>query len=218
MPIGLRSGITFCQVSDRLVFLDVAADRYFVLEPKAEAGFRRLMDGTCNGAPELAPLLRRGILVDSADICPPRQCEPPPPPRMSVLDAHLPDVPVRTVLAAASGLIRIRLQLCIGGLGSMLRSFAESKARSGDWTPSVGVVERVAAAFEYSARLTRSHDQCLARSVAVATKLAASGVAADLVIGVHVRPFGAHCWIQVADRLVNDRYDAVRAYTPILVL
>lgn len=122
------------------------------------------------------------------------------------------------ILAAASGLIRTRLQLRIGGLASMLHRVSASKARNGDLTPSAGIIERVAAAFEDSARLTRSHDQCLARSIAVATQLAGSGVAVDLVIGVHLRPFGAHCWIQVADRLVNDRYDAVRAYTPILVL
>ncbi|RYM07421.1 lasso peptide biosynthesis B2 protein [Sphingobium cupriresistens] len=40
----------------------------------------------------------------------------------------------------------------------------------------------------------------------------------DVVLGVQLGPFSAHCWVQHEDRLVNDRVDMVRTFTPILVL
>jgi hypothetical protein len=74
----------------------------------------------------------------------------------------------------------------------------------------------VAVAFERTARIVRSHDQCLSRSLALARRLAALGLPADLVIGVRLRPFAAHCWVHAGEWLVNDRIDTVRTYTPIL--
>jgi hypothetical protein len=37
------------------------------------------------------------------------------------------------------------------------------------------------------------------------------------VVGVKVEPFGAHCWVQDGDTVLNDTVEAVRQYTPILV-
>lgn len=218
MTIGLRQGVSFCEASDRLVFLDIRTDRYFALRPEAETAFRRLAEGTIRTAesPELRHLLHRGFLVEAA-VSPPRPCIPPPAPHSSVLDGELPKVPVRALVCAASALARTRLQLRTRGLASVLRSVSASKARKRR-TPSPDTPERVAASFEHSALLTRSHDQCLIRSAAAAIRLASLGAAAELVIGVRVRPFAAHCWIQMNDRLMNDRRDVVRAYTPILVL
>jgi hypothetical protein len=89
-----------------------------------------------------------------------------------------------------------------------------AKARHASRPADDDPLARVAAAFDASARLTRSHDQCLARSAAAATRLAMLGIGVDLVIGVRVRPFAAHCWIQTNAWLVNDRHDTVRAYAP----
>lgn len=43
MGYRLRSGISFCDVSGQLLFLDIVADRYFCLQPEAERGFRDLL-------------------------------------------------------------------------------------------------------------------------------------------------------------------------------
>jgi hypothetical protein len=37
------------------------------------------------------------------------------------------------------------------------------------------------------------------------------------VMGVSGRPFAAHCWVQVGDRVVNDTLDHVILFTPILI-
>jgi hypothetical protein len=38
------------------------------------------------------------------------------------------------------------------------------------------------------------------------------------VIGVKLRPFAAHSWVQSGPWLVNDRIDMIRAYTPIMAV
>ena len=37
------------------------------------------------------------------------------------------------------------------------------------------------------------------------------------VFGVKLEPFGAHCWVQNEDTVLNDTVEVVRQYTPILV-
>ena len=61
-------------------------------------------------------------------------------------------------------------------------------------------------------------DNCLSQSVAIAGRLLHRNVRATLIIGVRLGPFNAHCWVQRDDRLVNDRFDMVRMFTPILAI
>jgi len=220
MGMALRTGISFCEASGRLVFLDLLEDRYFALEPAAERAFRGLVTGRDPGTAdrELAGLVRRGLLEASADAVPPRPCPPPGQPRASLLDQELPRVSMASVLGAAHAVVRARLKLRARGLALLLRQLAQRKHGLGRGEPAEGRLRAVAAAFERSNRLIRSHDQCLARSVGLASSLVAAGISAELVIGVRVRPFAAHCWVQREEWLVNDRHDRVRAYTPILVL
>jgi hypothetical protein len=35
---------------------------------------------------------------------------------------------------------------------------------------------------------------------------------------VKLEPFGAHCWIQDDDTVLNDTVEVVRQYTPVLVV
>jgi hypothetical protein len=46
---------------------------------------------------------------------------------------------------------------------------------------------------------------CLQRSAATACLLRQYGVAAKLVIGAQQMPFKAHAWVEVEDRVVNDK-------------
>lgn len=220
MGLALRAGISFCDVSDRLMFLDVVADRYFCLGEKAECAFRKMI-----GRQELDPgemralagLLRSGILKESAGAGIPTAFSPTGNPTASLLDMSVRHVEPRQVAAALSALAFTRLSLRFGRLHAVLRKLAEAKQ-----PPTVvqarapEMMQGVAAAFERTARIVRSHDQCLSRSIAMARRLAAMGLPADLVIGVRLRPFAAHSWVQAGAWLVNDRIDTVRTYTPIL--
>ncbi|MBX9815470.1 MAG: hypothetical protein A4S12_04415 [Proteobacteria bacterium SG_bin5] len=220
MGLALRAGISFCDVSDRLLFLDVVADRYFCLGEKAESAFRKMIsrhDLDPGEMRALAGLLRSGILAETDDADVPMAFSPPDNPTASFLDISVQRADVRQVAAALSALAFTRLSLRFGHLHAVLRKLADAKP-SPSAAPTIAPesMQKVAAAFERTARIVRSHDQCLSRSVAVARRLAALGLPGDLVIGVRLRPFAAHSWVQAGAWLVNDRIDTVRTYTPIL--
>jgi Transglutaminase-like superfamily len=218
--LALRTGISFCDVSDRLLFLDVVADRYFCLGKSAEHAFRTMTRRHELNSQEmraLAGLLRSGILVETTGASVPSPFSPIGNPTASLLDLSLPHADLGQVAAALSALVATRLFLRFGRLQSVLHKLAAAKPPSTAMAPIVPeAMQAVAVAFERTARMVRSHDQCLPRSVALARRLAALGLSADLIIGVRLRPFAAHSWVQAGTWLVNDRIDTVRTYTPIL--
>lgn len=53
---------------------------------------------------------------------------------------------------------------------------------------------------------------CLQRSAVLAWLLRRRGVAASLVIGYRAVPFESHAWVEVGDRVVNDRQQYRHAF------
>jgi hypothetical protein len=53
---------------------------------------------------------------------------------------------------------------------------------------------------------------CLQRSAVLAWLLRRQGVAASLVIGYRAVPFESHAWVEVGERVVNDRQQYRRAF------
>ena len=53
---------------------------------------------------------------------------------------------------------------------------------------------------------------CLQRSAVLAWLLRRHGVAASLVIGYRAMPFESHAWVEVGDRVVNDRQQYRNAF------
>jgi hypothetical protein len=220
MGYALRPGTHFCDVGDRLVFLDLAADRYFCLSRHAEAAFRRLTGpGHRSSAldPAIDVFVRGGLLVPISGEIGPAPCRAPPIPTVSALDACRPKASMPHLVAALGGLVATTAALRLFGLKAILDSLARAKAHV-QLEELHDDVAAVAAAFQQTARLARSHDRCLPRSVAVARRLVELGSGVHLVIGVQLRPFAAHCWAQTGECIVNDRFDQVRAYQPILVI
>jgi len=63
-----------------------------------------------------------------------------------------------------------------------------------------------------------SHDRCLNDSLTLVHFLASQGLFPQWVIGVRIRPFCAHSWVQSGGVVLNDLPERVRAYQPILVV
>ena len=76
----------------------------------------------------------------------------------------------------------------------------------------------VAAGFVAADRLITARGRCLARSIAMARTMSACGIAPTLVLGVKLRPFEAHCWVQHHDVLISDDPGTVAPFTPILIV
>ena len=220
MAYRLRPGVTFCIVAGRCIFLDVPNDRYFALAADAEPSFLKLVDD--------APLTSADdiVLKRIAESGPLERVEGNQPalavpevPRIgdSLIDPIVEcDSAAETIVAlwhlksAARRLRRL-------GLAGALRALAARKrtARGGLSRERAAIV---AAAFSAAGAYSAVLDQCLPRSLAVANRLTSLGGAPDLIIGVKLQPFQAHCWAQCAGHLVNERCEVVRMFTPILVL
>ena len=222
MGFALRAGISFCEVSERLLFLDTVADRYFCLPPNAEHGFRQIVAGTVlddTDRDHLAGMLRSGTLVETVEHRTPAPFRSSRHASLSLLDASDPPASTISVAHARLHLLAARFSLRHRPLHAILRGIDLAKTpwpRSGDVDPEA--LQAAASAFERTTRFMRSHDQCLSRSIAMARYLAARNLPADLMIGVRLRPFAAHCWVQSGRWLVNDQIDTIRTYTPILAV
>mgnify|MGYP002403419543 CR=1 FL=1 len=221
MGYRLRAGVHFCDVGGRLVFLDLGQDRYFCLSDRAEAEFRRAALGAGEepaGDRAVSRLVATGLLVETPHANAPLACPSLPTPTASALDLRTGEVRASEVACALAAVLRARVALHVRGLARVLRSIE----RRGDDAHNVDAptdgIAAVAAMFERTAAWTRSHDQCLPRSIAVARRLRSLGLHANLVIGVQLRPFAAHCWVQAGEQVVNDRIDQVRPFQPILVI
>ncbi|WP_343611829.1 lasso peptide biosynthesis B2 protein [Novosphingobium sp.] len=222
MGFELRKGISFCEVSDRLLFLDVMADRYFCLQPAAEHSFRGMLYGGVIDDMQrggLIGMLRSGTLIETHGHGVPHAFRIHHHASLSLLDAQNAQTSASRITGALSAIMGARLSLRWRGLHAILKSIDLGRIpwpRSG--AVDLDAIQETAMAFEKTSRVLRSHDKCLSRSIALARYLAARGLPGDLVIGVRLRPFGAHAWVQSGKWLVNDRIDTVRCYTPIMAV
>ena len=70
-------------------------------------------------------------------------------------------------------------------------------------------VERICSAMDMACIWYWKEALCLQRSAATACLLKKHGIPAQMVIGAQQMPFRAHAWVEVSDRVVNDK-----PYTP----
>ncbi|HLZ79582.1 MAG TPA: lasso peptide biosynthesis B2 protein [Sphingomonas sp.] len=222
MQLALRNGISFCQVGGRTVFLDIVADRYFCLSAVAECSFLRLVENGGSATHEdacLSNLISRDMLVRSSAAFAPRPCGPPPLPEASLLDRSMPRAGMTGAASALCSLGAARARLRVTGLAPTLSRLAARKALlpcgSGAVEP---LLERMMAGFVRASCIATLLDNCLAHSIAVASRMVAGGIRPDVILGVQLGPFAAHCWVQHEDRIINDRFDMVRTFTPILAI
>ncbi len=73
--------------------------------------------------------------------------------------------------------------------------------------------ERICSAYDLASIWYWKPVLCLQRSAVTVLVLRAHGVPAHLVIGAQLMPFKAHAWVEVADRIVNDKSDMREIYS-----
>jgi len=192
------------------------ADRYFCLSPRAQEIFLRALEGEDE------------TLLATLASAVPLSCDPSHPPIVpcpnvvgparNLLDESLPRPEWRITLLSAISLPVAQLRLRICGLAGTIHYLRLRKLRLARSAGDKPGLSQTVAAYRHLRYIATESDKCLARSVAVAGRLMAIGVAADLVIGVKLQPFAAHAWVQCGEWLANDRVDVVRDFTPILVV
>jgi len=216
MGYELSPGISFCRIGDRFLFLDLVRDRYFALADAADQVFAALLAGDQADRDELERLVAQGLLVETPGTKRPLPFCPPPDPVSSLLDLAGAEDRAGAAAALARRLIaaaELRATSLAGTLARLARRKERQarKARVADPIP-------VAHAFAAAALIVPARDRCLTTSLALAHRLVSLGHAPDLVLGVKLRPFQAHCWVQLGAVLPGDRVDVVRNFTPILTV
>lgn len=218
MVYYLSPGLHHALADGRNIFLDLKRDRYFALDDLRDQTFTRW----CRGDPlsthdhvVLSRLIECGLLQRDAQISA-RKIDLPAG-RFSALD----NIDRDTVNMLLVG--RAALRILAAKRGHRNSPLSKSLLKVGGYAVSEkstvdhADMQRHARAFHRASILTRTRDQCVPCSVALAIFLRRRAIPARLVVGVSARPFAAHCWVQVDDIVVNDMTDHVASFVPILV-
>lgn len=215
MHANLRTGLNFCRVGSKFVFLDVQDSRYFALGSACNAAFGDWLTDRNQPQSAMNLLIAGGVL----DLCQSPEFSPMPPsviiPQATYYGGINPGIfetlRATAYLTAAKAAIRNRpISHIIARATSMQRSPELALC-----TDDVGAV--VGSSIYQAGRVISVRDACLAKSLAAMRMLGRSGIKAQMVIGVRLHPFMAHSWVQTDNALITDRFDNVEGFTPILV-
>ena len=215
---GLPSHIWIALVGDDVIVLDLRADRYSQLGSVASAAMTALaVDQPLSTKQALAArqLAAAGILT--ADGSGRRVSGSSPTiPTVSALEQSRVHIDrdiglVRCGLSVFSAKARLRTL----GLERTLAAARKCKDE-GELDAFEGCAVPLAQSFarrRAAIPITRS---CLPDSLALFGLLMGSAIDATLVIGVRIRPFAAHCWVQAEQTLLNDAVAPIQELTPIM--
>jgi hypothetical protein len=193
--------------------------RYFRLDEAANDAFLCFIAG--DEASRLIQTLEASDVIVSAGPAPP-------------VAAPIPLAPLRRAVAVTTGVFRLgdvahalwvqkhaERRLATRSLSEVVTHLRLVKSRHGDSDFEIAPdtpAARILRAFEYAKVLRSAADRCLPRSIALGLCLARIGVRCDVIIGVKLGPFAAHCWVQAGNEVLNDSVEEVARFTPILIV
>lgn len=247
LPMRLASHVCASKVDDQIVLLDLRRNRYLSIGAEGASALAHHVEGwplagectdadatpftlpaSCASSALIERLAHQGLLTRERTFS--RDATPGEVPRLDAatasIDPEQDDTHSSTDLCHVARFLRsaavAALWLRCRSLESIATTVASRSARIERQTPNARVPEaacRAALAYE---RLRpfgfTAEEKCLRDSLALTNYLAAESVLARWVIGVKIRPFGAHSWVQSGAIVLNDQPDHVRRYTPILVV
>jgi Transglutaminase-like superfamily len=216
-----RPGLYACDPGGALVFLDIVGDRYFALGGVARRACLNLVEGApCQPEEQtiIDDLVANDILRCVDGNARPALCANTPCRGAALRDDEAVNVTYGAVAAALARTLAAIVELKIGSLDRILARFVFAKESRSSVKRPLRDPSIIATTFAKADRILTSLDLCLPRSIALARMMMASGHSPSLVLGVKLRPFEAHCWVQQGDILVGDEMATIAPFSPILVL
>lgn len=212
--------VTACIAADRLILLDIRQDRYFQLRSEQAGPMRHWLERgePCQPPPAVAEMLaKRGISRADDPPCSPtlRQIVRVPEQLLSPIwqDELYPrakTIGVALAVAAAKATLRIR------PLAKVLEDHVHVSSSRRPVRPAT--LSARSAAFDQTRTLIPLARNCLPDTLALDAWLGEDARDCQLIFGVTAAPFKAHCWLQAPHAVLNDSYDHVSRYVPILAL
>lgn len=218
--LHLQPHVSYGMVAGRPLFLDVSRDRYFALDPAAEAAFNRLTQHRARHEcddPDAARLLATNLFA-LAD-----ERQPLAPAQIKIPDR---DLPIPAERAAQNLLDLPEIWLLLWRARRALQSqrlnpiLAALTRRRLEVTAPLDAAATgcLAARFRRTRALVPLAPSCLQDSLALGFWLARRSARPAIVFGAKLNPFGAHCWVQSKAAILSDAPDNVAEFTPVLVL
>ena len=208
--VTLAAGLHMVRIRDDVVILDVGADRYSCL-----VGGGNQLTPVGSGAVSadddvLQELQSAGLIAPDPQAS---TCRTPVTPQGELTADEYPgriaclDTAIRT-LAATAAFRNQSLSQLIDDAGPRSSRSARVDCRR---------VSARASAYRTVLPFIPFEGLCLQRAWQLRRILASDGQPVDWVFGVKTWPFFAHCWLQIDDLVIGDRFDRVRSFTPIAV-
>lgn len=239
--ISLPDHVSFCEVGESLVFLDLRQDRYRLIEGHGAAAIRSLYARSPEVSEQFAPYSARkasedhvlsqlegtGLIAIGGD--PGRSVKPfvktrakgsiavdlsrpPKPPRIDAFASVFQAVLRAHLLRRSRG-----FEAAVDRIRRGKARFAVRKANNSSCSKDQ-VVEYIKRYYSSRPFLYTWKDQCFFEALALSLYLQAKHRPVDWVFGVKIDPFAAHCWLESDGLVVNDTAERVSDYTPILVV
>ncbi len=216
--------MSFGFVGSRAVVLDLAADRYFLLGAQES----RALSSFCASPGDHMPLaliealVARGFLApgSGAPIAPVGMLSP----RTSALESGSAGEVVR-LSEVFFGRLGAAITLRVRGLAATIAHWRTLASRAellrekgGGSSDEEDRAAGIARGYAETRLLVPAPRLCVPDSLALMRCLWRRGIAADLLFGVRLQPFSAHCWVQKGDLLLSDPLDIVADYSPVFRL
>lgn len=213
----IAAGVGVALIGDKAVVLDVRHDRYTMWNGSCASALLDLQRGKPSplSQDDCHTLERHGLLtkgeqgtgpwLTATDIRTPTSSAVEGPEAGRLRPLHL--------LASVWNCIRARMDLRSAPLHQVLIDLpAASRGRT---TRDLVTHAR---AFDRARRWSPVRPRCLPDALAYARMARREGFAVDLVFGVKLHPFEAHCWVQSGSLVLTDPLDKVRRFEVVLAL
>lgn len=226
MPYRLREDLSFCEVDGQVIFLDTAHDRYFRLPESMKHAFTAFLEDGDGEDVEIGRLIGQNILVEATRVQHQRSPRSNSRPRRSALEQHpaatsmeilaLLEV-LATVHATWRHLRKRRFKAIIDDVVACRARRTEPNAAYSNPSTKPDII-KAAIQFNNARRYVPIETSCLLDSLSLLKFLSRRRLWANLVFGVSINPFSAHCWVQADDMALNETVSDANVYTPIRVV
>lgn len=233
----LPTHVRVCHTVAGLVFLDLLRNRYLGLSRRESALLSKIARELATRGDEPLPtetsaeakhvaeaLVSRGLLsrAPSRSVFITREHELVPATRPLVPDHDRLSLDSPQIVAAfAIAHLRARWKLRRTSLFEIATDLAERRLRSetnARLRPEYDLVTLLKEFHRLRGFLFTAKDRCLLNALSLVDFLSRFGHFPMWVIGVRVKPWGAHSWVQLGDTVLDGSVEHVLEYTPILVV
>lgn len=211
----IATTVSFGILDGTAVFMDMRSDSYSILDPKDQELLLALVHRNilCSSDERLLQALELGDAPVKII-----QAEAPSPSTSLVERSCLPSAAFIDVAAICRLIWSTRSQLRRRHIASVLACISAAHTFANRHNASEHDLLVRAGRFLAARPLVPARGNCLLDSLALLRWLQHWRAQCELIFGVKLNPFAAHCWVQSNGVVLNDRLETVAAFTPVSVI